>query len=166
MSVKPHFFISERMIWEDRDILKTPEDIRKFAYYMDDVIESAIPTEDEQQYLDEILSNLKAFRECLCLNCVKQWLLSLLDASDVVAVEKKLEKMLDGKEEFMNIYKIIIFVVFSKKFTVANYASQNCENRCHFSINFKITQHVYVTTKMFQLTLVFEIYESSQKQFR
>ena len=79
---------------------------------MDDVIENALPTEEEQQYLDETLSNLKAFRECLCLNCVKQWLLSLLDASDVVAVEKTLEKMLDGGEEFMNIYKIIIFVVF------------------------------------------------------
>ena len=79
---------------------------------MDDVIENTIPTEEEQQYLDETLSNLQAFRECICLNCVKQWLLSLLDASDVVAVQKTLEKMLDGKEEFMNIYKIIIFVVF------------------------------------------------------
>ena len=107
-----NLFISERKIWEDRDILKTPEDIRKFAYYMDDVIEDATPTEEEQQYLDDILSNLKAFRECLCLNCVKMWLLSLLDESDGAAVEKKLEKMLDGKEKFGNIYKIIISIVF------------------------------------------------------
>ena len=81
---------------------------------MDDVIEDATPTEEEQQYLDEILSNLKTFRECLCLNCVKKWLLSLLDESDVAAVEKKLEKMLDGKVEFGNIYKILIFKCFEK----------------------------------------------------
>ena len=50
-------------------------------------------------YIEMIYDHLKTFREeCLCLNCIRAWLLSMIeDNEDAVKVQHHINNMLEGK---------------------------------------------------------------------
>ena len=78
------------------DALKSAEDISKFIYYDNDVNQLS---EEQEVYVEMIYDHLKIFRkECLCLNCIQVWLLSLIQENeDDDKVQEQITYMLEGK---------------------------------------------------------------------
>ena len=78
------------------DALKSAEDISKFIYYDNDVNQLS---EEQEVYVEMIYDHLKIFRkECLCLNYIKVWLLSLIQENeDDDKVQEQITYMLEGK---------------------------------------------------------------------
>ena len=90
------FLSQDQIMWGDIDKLTTTESIGKFL--MDDnETDQLLP--EEEMYIEMIYDHLKTFREeCLCLNCIRAWLLSMIeDNEDAVKVQHHINNMLEGK---------------------------------------------------------------------
>ena len=82
-------------MWGDIDELTTAESIVKFIMY-DNEADQLSP--EEEMYIEMIYDHLKTFREeCLCLNCIRAWLLSIIDNEDAGKVQHHINNMLEGK---------------------------------------------------------------------
>ena len=81
------------------DVLATAEDISKFIFYDNDVNQLS---EEQEIYIEMVYDHLKIFRkECLCLNCIKVWLLLLIEENeDNDKVQEQITNMLEGKLKF------------------------------------------------------------------
>ena len=97
-SAKCYFLSQDQIIWGDIDELTTAENIVKFIMY-DDEVDQLSP--EEEMYIEMIYDHLKTFRkECLCLNCIRAWLLSIIqDNEDADKVQHHITNMLEGKQD-------------------------------------------------------------------
>ena len=64
-------------------------------------------TDEEQELIDEIYDDLKKFRRCHCSNCVSDWLVNLVQDSqlkDSSYVQQKISQMINRLDEFYDGY--------------------------------------------------------------